>query len=76
MPLPPIERTTIGRGVSIPRMISGLWQLVDDKNIDLDATAHAMKLLVDLGLDCFDMADHYADAGRLGLAKQFAGDRG
>ncbi|KAI0528215.1 Aldo/keto reductase [Xylaria bambusicola] len=62
MSLPPIERTTIGDGISIPRMISGLWQLVDDKNVDLDAAAHAMKLLADLGLDCFDMADHYGDA--------------
>lgn len=65
MSLPSIERTTIGEGMSIPRMISGLWQLVNDKNVDLDAASRAMERVVDLGLDCFDMADHYGDAGRL-----------
>ncbi|KAI1361323.1 NADP-dependent oxidoreductase domain-containing protein [Xylaria arbuscula] len=58
----PIERTTIGGDIFIPRMISGLWQLVDDKNVNLDAAAGAMGKVVDLGLDCFDMADHYGDA--------------
>ncbi|KAI0811431.1 Aldo/keto reductase [Xylaria sp. FL0064] len=55
------ERTTIGRDTSIPRIISGLWQLAGVE-IDIDAGARAMEPLIELGLDCFDMADHYADA--------------
>ncbi|KAI1273785.1 Aldo/keto reductase [Xylaria sp. FL0933] len=55
------ERTTIGGDTSIPRIISGLWQLAGVE-IDIDAAARAMEPLIELGLDCFDMADHYADA--------------
>ncbi|KAI0107193.1 NADP-dependent oxidoreductase domain-containing protein [Nemania sp. FL0031] len=71
-PLGSFDRTTIGGDVSIPRMISGLWQLAGghDKKVDVDAAARAIEGLVDLGLDCFDMADHYGDAelvvGRFG----------
>ncbi|KAI8633887.1 Aldo/keto reductase [Xylariaceae sp. FL1651] len=58
------ERTTIGGTTSIPRMISGLWQLAGghDETIDIKAAAQAMEPLIELGLDCFDMADHYGDA--------------
>ncbi|KAI1424133.1 Aldo/keto reductase [Xylaria sp. FL1777] len=58
------ERITIGGDTSIPRIISGLWQLAGGHNekVDIDAAAHAMEPLVDLGFDCFDMADHYGDA--------------
>ncbi|KAI0856450.1 NADP-dependent oxidoreductase domain-containing protein [Xylaria cubensis] len=58
------EQITIGGDTSIPRMISGLWQLAGghDERVDIDAAARAMKPLVDLGLNCFDMADHYGDA--------------
>ncbi|KAI0474476.1 NADP-dependent oxidoreductase domain-containing protein [Xylaria cf. heliscus] len=58
------ERTTIGGDTSIPRMISGLWQLAGghDQRVDIDAAARAMEPLINLGLDCFDMADHYGDA--------------
>ncbi|KAI1812396.1 Aldo/keto reductase [Poronia punctata] len=58
------DRVVIGGTTSIPRMISGLWQLAGghDKHVDIDTAARAMKPLVDVGLDCFDMADHYGDA--------------
>ncbi|TRX97178.1 hypothetical protein FHL15_001972 [Xylaria flabelliformis] len=66
LPLVEPVQVTIGGDTSIPRMISGLWQLAGghDERVDIDAAARAMKPLVDLGLNCFDMADHYGDAGR------------
>lgn len=57
------ERTTIGGVTSIPRIISGLWQLADRDAFDVDAAAQVMGPLVEAGFDCFDMADHYGDAG-------------
>ncbi|KAI0433497.1 Aldo/keto reductase [Xylaria sp. FL1042] len=60
LPVEP-ERTTIGGDTSIPRIISGLWQLAGVET-DIDAAARAMEPLIDLRLDCFDMADHYGDA--------------
>ncbi|KAI1745099.1 NADP-dependent oxidoreductase domain-containing protein [Xylaria scruposa] len=58
------EQTTVGGDTFIPRMISGLWQLAGghDERVDIDAATRAMKPLIDLGLNCFDMADHYGDA--------------
>ncbi|KAI0156767.1 NADP-dependent oxidoreductase domain-containing protein [Xylariaceae sp. FL1272] len=60
----PPERTTIGGVTPIPRMLFGLWQLSGghDPSVDIDAAARAMDPLIDLGLDTFDMADHYGDA--------------
>ncbi len=60
------ERATVGGDTSIPRIISGLWQLAGghDEKVDIDAATRAMELLINLGFDCFDMADHYGDAGR------------
>ncbi|KAF5869295.1 putative endoribonuclease l-psp protein [Botrytis fragariae] len=58
------ERTLIGGSLDIPRMVSGLWQLAGghDQNVDVEAAAKAMEPLIEAGLDCFDMADHYGDA--------------
>jgi predicted oxidoreductase len=60
-----LERITIGGVTSIPRIISGLWQLAGghDEKVDIDAAARAMNPLIGFGFDCFDMADHYGDAG-------------
>ncbi|KAL4880318.1 NADP-dependent oxidoreductase domain-containing protein [Aspergillus karnatakaensis] len=62
MPRP--ERTTIGGDTEIPRMISGLWQLAGghDQDLSIETAAQAMHPLINAGLDCFDMADHYGDA--------------
>ncbi|KAL5340189.1 NADP-dependent oxidoreductase domain-containing protein [Aspergillus crustosus] len=62
MPRP--ERTTIGEDTEMPRMISGLWQLAGghDENLNIETAAQAMNSLINAGLDCFDMADHYGDA--------------
>ncbi|KAI0455949.1 NADP-dependent oxidoreductase domain-containing protein [Xylaria acuta] len=58
------EQIIIGGDTSIPRMISGLWQLAGghDERVDIDAAARAMEPLINLGFNCFDMADHYGDA--------------
>ncbi|KAI1871503.1 uncharacterized protein JN550_004497 [Neoarthrinium moseri] len=58
------ERTTIGGTIEIPRIINGLWQLAGghDKQVDRDTAVKAMNSLIDSGLSCFDMADHYGDA--------------
>ncbi|KAI1270372.1 NADP-dependent oxidoreductase domain-containing protein [Xylariaceae sp. FL1019] len=58
------ERTTIGGVTPIPRMLLGLWQLAGghDTNVDIDVAARAIEPLIDLGLNAFDMADHYGDA--------------
>lgn len=59
------ERTTIGGSLEIPRMINGLWQLAGghDKDVDIPTAAGTMVPLINAGLSCFDMADHYGDAG-------------
>ncbi|KAF2970318.1 hypothetical protein GQX73_g3328 [Xylaria multiplex] len=59
-----LERTTIGGNTSIPRIISGLWQLAGghDEQVNIDEAAGTMELLVKAGFDCFDMADHYGVA--------------
>ncbi|KAJ8114083.1 hypothetical protein ONZ43_g4993 [Nemania bipapillata] len=64
LPPPRPERTVIGGDTSIPRMISGLWQLAGghDETVNVETAARAMEPLIDSGLDCFDMADHYGDA--------------
>ncbi|KAI0421269.1 NADP-dependent oxidoreductase domain-containing protein [Xylaria grammica] len=64
LPLVSLERTTIGGDISVPRIISGLWQLAGghDEKVDIDAAAREMESLVDSGFNCFDMADHYGDA--------------
>ncbi|KAH9998899.1 NADP-dependent oxidoreductase domain-containing protein [Xylariaceae sp. FL0662B] len=61
---PKPERTLLGGDVEIPRMVSGLWQLAGghDQNMDIITAAKAIAPLIDAGLDCFDMADHYGDA--------------
>ncbi|TGO67744.1 hypothetical protein BOTNAR_0036g00200 [Botryotinia narcissicola] len=58
------ERTLIGGSIDIPSMVSELWQLAGghDQNVDVKAAAKAMEPLIEAGLDCFDIADHYGDA--------------
>ncbi|TVY45493.1 Flagellar radial spoke protein [Lachnellula subtilissima] len=64
MSLPKPERTIIGGSFDIPRMVNGLWQLAGghDEHVDLSVATKAMDHLISVGLDCFDMADHYGDA--------------
>lgn len=62
----PVERWEIADGLSISRVLTGLWQIADmerdGRRLDIAATARAMEPYVAAGLDTFDMADHYGSA--------------
>ena len=62
----PIERFPLAPGLSISRVITGLWQVADmerdGRALDPAATAPAMAPYADAGLTTFDMADHYGSA--------------
>ncbi|CAK9783913.1 Aldo/keto reductase [Cutaneotrichosporon oleaginosum] len=62
----PIETTTIGgpAGLSVLRLINGLWHLADGhgRPVDANAAAAAARGYVDAGLGAFDCADHYGPA--------------
>ncbi len=60
------SRYTLGPGLSVARVINGLWQIADlerdGREFDIDQAALAMSPYVDAGLTTFDMADHYGSA--------------
>eukprot|EP00913_Durusdinium_trenchii_P031536 g29528.t1 len=60
------ERVSLGGGLSISRLVCGLWQVADmEKNgtvIDPETGADALQAYVQAGFDTFDMADHYGSA--------------
>ncbi len=62
----PIPRIDLAPGLSISRVLTGLWQLADmerdGRGIDLERAASAMQPYVEAGLTTFDMADHYGSA--------------
>ena len=61
-----IARVTLAPGLSISRVVTGLWQIADMERdgrvLDLDAAAAAMTPYVAAGFTSFDMADHYGSA--------------
>ena len=61
-----IPRYPLGEGLSVSRVINGLWQIADlerdGREFDLDLAAMAMSPYADAGLTTFDMADHYGSA--------------
>ena len=63
---PEIERCRLAEGLTITRVLTGLWQIADmerDGNAtDPAAAASAMQAYVDAGLTTFDMADHYGSS--------------
>jgi aryl-alcohol dehydrogenase-like predicted oxidoreductase/enamine deaminase RidA (YjgF/YER057c/UK114 family) len=63
---PHVERRDLAPGLSISRVVTGLWQLADmerdGRKVDLDRASAAMAPYVDAGLTTFDMADHYGPA--------------
>ena len=75
------NRTTeLAPGLTISRVITGLWQIADmerdDREVDLDAAAQSMKAYTDAGLTTFDMADHYGSSEEIAgiFSKRYAGD--
>ncbi len=65
-PAPIVERCDLSPGLSISRVLTGLWQLADmqrdGRTLDLDRASAAMRPYVEAGLTTFDMADHYGPA--------------
>jgi aryl-alcohol dehydrogenase-like predicted oxidoreductase/enamine deaminase RidA (YjgF/YER057c/UK114 family) len=61
-----IERRELAPGLTISRLLTGLWQIADmerdGRTLDLEATAQAMGAYVEAGFTTFDMADHYGSA--------------
>lgn len=56
---------TIGDGLGIARLVTGLWQVADierTRTLDLDAAADELAAYAADGFDTFDMADHYGSA--------------
>lgn len=60
------SRYELAPGLSISRVLTGLWQLADmerdGRTVDLERTAEAMLPYYQAGLTTFDMADHYGAA--------------
>ncbi|MEO8856217.1 MAG: aldo/keto reductase [Burkholderiaceae bacterium] len=60
------ERTSLAPGLEIARIVTGLWQVADmereGKLLDPYQAAAAMAAYADVGMDTFDMADHYGSA--------------
>jgi len=60
------ERVTLAPGLTIARVVTGLWQVADmereGRTLDPDASARELAAYAAVGLDTFDMADHYGSA--------------
>jgi aryl-alcohol dehydrogenase-like predicted oxidoreductase/enamine deaminase RidA (YjgF/YER057c/UK114 family) len=60
------ERIDLGPGLSISRLVCGLWQVADlekdGTTIDPERGADALDAYARAGFDSFDMADHYGSA--------------
>ena len=60
------ERTELAPGLSISRLVCGLWQVADIEKdgqiIDPEEGADALQAYAQAGFDTFDMADHYGSA--------------
>lgn len=61
-----VERYQLAPGLSVSRVITGLWQVADMERdgqpLDVARAAAAMAPYADAGLTTFDMADHYGSA--------------
>lgn len=60
------NRIDLAPGLSISRIVTGLWQVADmergGETLDPDAAAEGLADYVKAGLTTFDMADHYGSA--------------
>jgi aryl-alcohol dehydrogenase-like predicted oxidoreductase/enamine deaminase RidA (YjgF/YER057c/UK114 family) len=60
------ERCELAPGLSISRVLTGLWQIADMERdgteLDVDGAARALEPYVDRGFTTFDMADHYGSS--------------
>jgi aryl-alcohol dehydrogenase-like predicted oxidoreductase/enamine deaminase RidA (YjgF/YER057c/UK114 family) len=60
------DRTDLGNGLAISRLVCGLWQVADMEKdgwpLDPEQAADALQDYASAGFDTFDMADHYGSA--------------
>ena len=60
------DRIDLGPGLSISRLVCGLWQVADleksGTTLDPERGADALGAYARAGFDTFDMADHYGSA--------------
>ncbi len=63
---PALPRVALAPGLSIPRIVTGLWQVADQERaggpLDPERGADALAAFAAAGFDAFDMADHYGSA--------------
>lgn len=61
-----LPRTELASGLSISRIVTGLWQIADieksGRKLDPSAAVRELAEYVAAGFDTFDMADHYGSA--------------
>ena len=59
-------RVELAPGLSIPRLVTGLWQVADlergGRALDPERAADDLAAYAAEGFDAFDMADHYGSA--------------
>ena len=64
--LPDLPRVELAPGLTVPRVVMGLWQVADMERdrppLDPEAAADALERHARAGFDAFDMADHYGSA--------------
>lgn len=64
-----MQRTEIAPGLSISRIVTGLWQVADmerdERTLDREDAVEAMSAYVEAGQTSFDMADHYGSSEEL-----------
>ncbi len=62
----PLPRTELAPGLTVPRIVTGLWQVADQerggRTLDPETGADALAAYAAAGFDAFDMADHYGSA--------------
>ena len=60
------DRAQLAPGLSIARLVTGLWQVADMEKdgtvLDRGVAAGQLRAYADAGFDSFDMADHYGTA--------------
>ncbi len=61
-----LPRVALAPGLTIPRIVTGLWQVADQEragpSLDPERGADALAAYAAAGFDAFDMADHYGSA--------------
>ena len=66
---PKIERIELAPGLTISRVLTGLWQIADmerdGQELDIKEASKAMTPYLEAGFTTFDMADHYGSSEKI-----------